>query len=337
MRESRNLLPNPKPTDTSAWKFYSQKDLRVQMLSDNRLHITNNANIPDSYIYTQLQLPAGVYRFGAEVSAPQGAYASNLLRVVIMPRTELTPATWDGTPGRVVTPANTVPEDSTVEFRVMVGPNANCAIWVRQLFVMTEEDYQQMIANNIAWFDGDGIVPGGGFLLAFSIHMWVAALLWWWSHEQAHHPTRRTAGHRLQKLRVHAVPGPAYDRPNHVRARVGCRRAAARRHAQPVRSGAHLQHGDAPEILFDERHVGYANHHASTVQHGHPYRPAGTMGRQPARAHIQHGRWLVRIAPVGAHAHERNGRDHAIQTPLGHGLEPLVSGLTLVPGLGVAA
>lgn len=86
MRESRNLLPNPKPTDTSAWKFYSQKDLRVQMLSDNRLHITNNANIADSYIYTQLQLPAGTYRFGAEVSAPQGAYASNLLRVVIMPR-----------------------------------------------------------------------------------------------------------------------------------------------------------------------------------------------------------------------------------------------------------
>lgn len=157
---AHNLLPNPKPTDTSAWKFYSLKDLRVQMLSDNRLHITNNANIPDSYIYTQLQLPAGVYRFGAEVSSPQGAYASNLLRMVIMPRTELASATWDGTPGRVVTPANTVPEDSTVEFRVMVGPNANCAIWVRQLFVMSEEDYQHMISDGITWFDGDGIVAG---------------------------------------------------------------------------------------------------------------------------------------------------------------------------------
>lgn len=29
---SYNLLPNPKPTDTSAWKFYSQKDLRVQII-----------------------------------------------------------------------------------------------------------------------------------------------------------------------------------------------------------------------------------------------------------------------------------------------------------------
>lgn len=70
---SYNLLPNPKTTDTSAWKFYSQKDLRVQMLSDNRLHLTNNANNADSYVYTQVQLPAGTYRFGVEVSDPQGA------------------------------------------------------------------------------------------------------------------------------------------------------------------------------------------------------------------------------------------------------------------------
>lgn len=151
---SYNLLPNPKPTDTSAWKFCSQKDLRVQMLSDNRLHITNNANIADSYIYTQLQLPAGTYRFGAEVSAPAG--------------------------------------------RVCVE-SAACG----------------------------------------------------------HHATHR----------------------------------------------AHTGH----------------------------------MGRQSAGIDLQHGCRFIRTAPVGAHAHERNGRDHAIQTPLGHGLEPLVSGLTLVPGLGVAA
>lgn len=158
---TRNLLPDPKPVDTADWAFYTGKDIRLQMLSDNRLHVTNQSGTPDSYVYTHLKLPAGTYRFGAEVSAPQGAYASNLLRVVIMPRTELTPATWDVTPGRIVTPANTIPEDSTVEFRVMVGPNANCAIWVRQLFIMTEEDYQHMLSSNITWFDGDSIVGGG--------------------------------------------------------------------------------------------------------------------------------------------------------------------------------
>ena len=162
MSDIRNLLPDPKPSSTAKWSTYASKDISLQMLSDNRLHITNNSNIADSYIYTQLRLPAGTYRFGAEVSTPQGAYASNLLRVVIMPRTELTPATWDGQAGRIVTPANVVPEDSTVEFRVMVGPNANCAVWVRQLFVMSEEDYQQMISDGIMWFDGDGIVAGGG-------------------------------------------------------------------------------------------------------------------------------------------------------------------------------
>ena len=155
MSDIRNLLPDPKPSSTAKWSTYTGKDLSLQMLTDNRLHITNNADIADSYIYTQLQLPAGTYRFGAEVSYPRGAYASNLLRVVIMPRTELSPATWDGQAGRIVTPANVVPEDSKVEFRVMVGPNSGCEIWVRQLFVMTDSDYQQMIDAGVEWFDGD--------------------------------------------------------------------------------------------------------------------------------------------------------------------------------------
>lgn len=77
---TRNLLPDPKPVDTADWAFYTGKDIRLQMLSDNRLHITNQSGTPDSYVYTHLKLPAGTYRFGAEVSSPQGAYASNLLR-----------------------------------------------------------------------------------------------------------------------------------------------------------------------------------------------------------------------------------------------------------------
>lgn len=158
----RNLLPDPKTVATSKWVVPSSRDMRVQMLSGNRLHLTNNANNADSYAYTQMALPAGTYRFGVEVSNPQGAPPANLLRVVIPPRTELAPATWDGVAGRVVTPPNTLPTDGTLEFRVMVGPNANCAVWVRQLFVMTEEDYQNMLARDIAWFDGDGIVTGGG-------------------------------------------------------------------------------------------------------------------------------------------------------------------------------
>lgn len=159
---ARNLLPDPKPVATAKWVVPWSRYVRVQMLDANRLHLTNNANNADSYVYTQVALPAGTYRFGVEVSNPQGAPPANLLRVVIPPRTELAPAPWDGVAGRVVTPPNTLPTDGTLEFRVMVGPNANCAVWVRQLFVMTEEDYQHMLSSNITWFDGDGIVRGGG-------------------------------------------------------------------------------------------------------------------------------------------------------------------------------
>lgn len=155
MSDIRNLLPDPKPSSTAKWSTYASKDISLRMLTDHRLHVTNNADIPDSYIYTQLAVPAGTYRFGAEVSDPQGGYASNLLRMVVTPKTELDSAVWNGKTGRVVTPPNKVDTDSTIEFRVMVGPTAGSKIWVRHLFVMTDSDYQQMIDAGIEWFDGD--------------------------------------------------------------------------------------------------------------------------------------------------------------------------------------
>lgn len=166
MRESRNLLPNPKPTNTSAWKLGFGSKLTVRMLDGDKLHITNNMERRDSYIYLWLtDIPAGTYRFGAEVSNPQNGYASNMLRMLKQqPTTELAPALWDGVAGRLVTPANEITTDGPVELRIMVGPKQNSAIWVRQLFFMTKEDYQQMIAQGVTWFDGDGIVRGGGGL-----------------------------------------------------------------------------------------------------------------------------------------------------------------------------
>lgn len=157
MNEIRNLLPDPKPVDASRWGVGGGKNLTIQMLSGNRLHITNNADINDSYAYLWLtNVPAGVYRFGAEVSNPQTSFATNMLRMIKMPEgVELAPARWDGVPGRIVTPPGELTEDTHVELRVMVGPQKNSAIWVRQLFVMKEEDYQQMLTQNIEWFDGD--------------------------------------------------------------------------------------------------------------------------------------------------------------------------------------
>ena len=150
----RNLLHDPRPTSPSQWRWYASKNLTVQMMGDDRLIVTNNEDIPDSYIYTQMTLPAGTYRFGAEASYAQNGYDPNLLRVVVAPRDELAPATWTGNKGHYVTPANTIDTESTVEFRVMVGPRKNSAVWVRHLFVMTEADYQLMDIANFRWFDG---------------------------------------------------------------------------------------------------------------------------------------------------------------------------------------
>ena len=61
---ARNLLPDPKPVATAKWVVPSSRDVHLQMLGANRLHLTNNANNADSYAYTQVQLPAGTYRFG---------------------------------------------------------------------------------------------------------------------------------------------------------------------------------------------------------------------------------------------------------------------------------
>lgn len=71
--EAHNLLPDPKPVATAKWVVPSGRDVRVQMLDRNRLHLTNNVDNADSYAYTQVALPADTYRFGVEVSDPQGA------------------------------------------------------------------------------------------------------------------------------------------------------------------------------------------------------------------------------------------------------------------------
>ena len=162
MRESRNLLPNPKPTSVGEWRQGGGSNLTVRMLDGDKLHITNNIDRNDSYIYLLLgNVPAGTYRFGAEVSNPQNGYAGNMLRMVKQnPTTELDPARWDGVAGRLVTPANEITTDGPLELRIMVGAKKNSAVWVRQLFLMTEEDYQQMIAQGVTWFDGDSIVRG---------------------------------------------------------------------------------------------------------------------------------------------------------------------------------
>lgn len=155
----RNLLPNPKPVNVSAWSVGSGKDISISMNDDGWMQVTNNKTVNDSYVYAHIQLPAGSWRYGAELDNPVGDFAGNELRFIrLNPIQEMEKASWDGTPGRIVTPANTLETSTQVELRIMAGANAGDAVRVRRLFVMTEEDYQQMLAKQITWFDGDSIV-----------------------------------------------------------------------------------------------------------------------------------------------------------------------------------
>ncbi|RSX46129.1 hypothetical protein [Bifidobacterium castoris] len=158
--EVTNLLPDPKPVEAHAWRPGAGKDISV-MSDDGWMRLTNNATGNDRYVYMRIQLAAGAWRFGADLDEPVGTYAVNELRFIrLNPTQEMQRATWDGTPGRLVTPANVLTDASTVELRLMVGPKAGDAVRARRLLVMSDDDYQSMLDSGVAWFDGDSIEPG---------------------------------------------------------------------------------------------------------------------------------------------------------------------------------
>ena len=156
-RDIRNLLPNPRPYNMTGWQSCNATKLAVARHDGDRLFLSALTDGADLFAFTQLTVPAGTYRFGAQISTPQNGYAPNALRFIqLNPVKELLNATWAGKPGRYVTGANTLTQETQIELRCMCGPNANDAVWYRHLFLMTESDYQSMLALGVDWFCGDG-------------------------------------------------------------------------------------------------------------------------------------------------------------------------------------
>lgn len=166
--EVMNLMANPKPISVSAWKAGGGRGISISMSDDGWMQMTNNTKSHDCFVYARIQLPAGAWRYGAEIDAPTGSFASNELRFIhLNPVYEMQNASWDGTPGRIVTPANTLETEAQVELRLMVGANAGDAVRVRRLLVMTDDDYTAMHDAGVEWFDGDTYPreSGGGLSL----------------------------------------------------------------------------------------------------------------------------------------------------------------------------
>lgn len=163
MTEMRNLLPNPRPYNMTGWQSVNEQKLAVARHDDDRLFLSVREDGADLFAFTRLTVPAGTYRFGAQISAPQGTYAKNALRFIqLNPTKELLNATWEGKPGRYVTGANTLTQETQIELRVMCGPKVGDAVWYRHLFLMTEADYQHMLTLGVDWFYGDGYDRNGG-------------------------------------------------------------------------------------------------------------------------------------------------------------------------------
>lgn len=163
MVEMCNLLNNPRPYNMTGWQSCSPAKLAVVRHDDDRLFLSTREDGADLFAFTRLTVPAGTYRFGAQISTPQGTYAKNALRFIrLNPIQEMLNATWAGVPGRYVTAANTLTQETQIELRVMCGPKANDAVWYRHLFLMSDADYQSMLDCNVSWFCGDGYDRNGG-------------------------------------------------------------------------------------------------------------------------------------------------------------------------------
>ena len=163
MTEMRNLLHNPRPFDMSGWQSGNAAKLAVARHDDDRLFLSTREDGAYLFAFTRLTVPAGTYRFGAEISTPQNGYAPNALRFIrLNPTAEMFNAIWEGKPGRYVTAANTLTQETQIELRCMCGPKANDAVWYRHLFLMSDADYQHMLDLDVDWFCGDGYDRNGG-------------------------------------------------------------------------------------------------------------------------------------------------------------------------------
>lgn len=147
----------------TGWQSCNPAKLAVARHADDRLFLSTREDGTDLFAFTRLTVPAGTYRFGAEISTPQNGYAPNALRFIrLNPIQEMLHATWAGVPGRYVTGPNTFTQETQIELRVMCGPKANDAVWYRHLFLMTDADYQHMLTLGVDWFCGGGYDRNGG-------------------------------------------------------------------------------------------------------------------------------------------------------------------------------
>lgn len=171
MRESRNLCVNPKPANNTANTWIGNKcDIT---LGDGMLVTTPDATdgmanqIGNIYASWQSDtLPAGDYVAGVMLNSYSGAgdmptFQNRILLVTGADGSVLATAAYTGRDRTRYAARFILPTAQQVTMRLYAPMADGQKARYRQVLLMTAGDYDAMIKQCIAWFDGDAAITGG--------------------------------------------------------------------------------------------------------------------------------------------------------------------------------
>lgn len=344
MAEMRNLLNDPWPNSVVKWASDSPSDLLLRMTDNGqRIYMETTVANRDLYIRTLTANLTGRFVFAVNFAEFGGGASSALM---IFERN-----TWSRLAFKQVSQVGMAAVSFTannqpIQLRIQCGSLVGQKVIIDHLLLMTQEDWTHMrnLKNsdgtpaNIRWFAppktaAAGVITtpaldrGGALLVLLAI---IHTLMWRWQHEpQIHY--QWAGSDRLHELRVYAVPESARERSEKSASQIGFDGTGDRGSNEPVSQSGHGQHGHAVALLSSWSPTEWpgSGDRSSTSQERMPYRPPSQMGHRLGRDSRKLFERLIYDTPVSAHAHQRDGRDYAIRASIGHGLEPLVSSLTV--------
>ena len=186
MREIRNLFTDPVPTGAGTWTANNPDKAGVSF-ADGQLLVQGYETTGNTFVYRRVQgMSAGDYVLSfISKSDSSPTFFENRVCAVTNTNYIILGVVNDAAlnNGRAILRfTNPKQQDLKVLFQ---APNKAASVAYERMLLCTAEDYEAMLAANVEWFSGTTYLrPGGGFPLAACIHMWITAMLWWWSHEQ---------------------------------------------------------------------------------------------------------------------------------------------------------
>lgn len=163
-----NLITNPKPVNgTDGWVvFGGSSNIEFRLTANRHAYYVRNITGGGGrgIQYELADLPPGDYCYGLSVHAPSHQSGETLALINVNNTYPSAIRAVESADWRWCTGAFTL-HDTGCKLMVTPPAAANTAMSVRHFIVATREDWNAMTKHDIPWFDGDGIVRGGGLIL----------------------------------------------------------------------------------------------------------------------------------------------------------------------------